>query len=422
MVSNSDPTDDAAVAKRTSRIIFDHAARISRASDISELLNLNADLARDLTGADRCSVWLMDERRGELWTKVAHGVTELRIPAGSGIIGTCVATNMNIIVNNPDCDERFLRRVDQASGYRTESLLAVPLHANGEVIGAMQVLNKPGGFTDDDADLLSLMATYSAAAIQAERLRYEAEAARLLRRELELARDVQRNLLPHEFSPVTAIEYDGFFRPAKCVGGDYFDFLELPGGFFSVSLGDVSGKGMPAAVLMASIQTLLRSHLLRQPRPLSDLVAEISQAVFRCSSVDRFSTLFCGMLDPDRRKLTYVNAGHTPPIILRAGAARIERAQPTGMPVGILPSNRYEECTIELNPRDMIVCFSDGIAEVMDASGSMWDEIEIEQVVLQHRNGTAAELVRAIVERADTYSAGTDQYDDMTIAAVRISE
>ncbi len=421
-MSASGLPDDSAIAKHICHVIFEHAARISRESDISNLLGLNADLARDLTGADRCSVWLVDEKTGQLWTKIAHGVNELRIPAGTGIIGSCIAQNSTVIVNNAGSDERFLRRVDQASGYQTESVLAVPLHADGQVIGAMQVLNKPGGFSEHDGELLSFMATYSAAQIQSEKLRHEAESARLLRRELDMAREVQQNLLPQELSPVAGIEYEGFFRPAKSVGGDYFDFLELPGGFFSVTVGDVSGKGMPAAVLMASIQTLLRSHLLRQPLPLSNLIAEISHTVYLCSSADRYSTLFCGVLDPERRHLTYVSAGHPPMIIVRkAEPGKVERAQGTGMPIGILPSIKYQERTIEVYPGDLIVCISDGIAEVLDAAGSMWDEVEVEKVVLAHQAETVAEIVRAIVERVESYSAGTDQYDDMTIAAMRIS-
>lgn len=414
-------TDDSDVAKRISQVIFQHAARISRETDISRLLELNADLARDLTGADRCSVWLIDEAAGELWTKVAHGIKEIRVPLGTGIVGACVAENRNVIVNSAASDERFLRRVDESSGYRTESVLAIPLRADGRVIGAMQVLNKPGGFSEHDAELLSLMGLYSASEIQSERLRQEAEAARLLRRELDLACEVQQNLLPRELTRVSGLEYEGFFRPAKSVGGDYYDFLELRDGLFSFTLGDVSGKGMPAAVLMASIQTLLRSHLLRQPLPLSTLVTEVSYALYRSSSADRFSTLFCGVFDPERKTLTYVNAGHPPPIIFRAKDRKIERPGGSGIPIGMLPSARYQEYRVNVYPGDLILCTSDGVSEVMNASGDMWEEAEVEDVVLRQENVTAAGIIRALVERVEEYSAGTEQYDDMTIAAIQIT-
>lgn len=420
-MSDSGPFEDSVVAGRICRVIFEHAARISRESDISKLLNLNADLARDLTGAERCSMWLCDDQTGEMWTKVAHGVGELRIPAGSGIIGSCITEQRNIIVNDVASDRRFLTRIDQASGYQTESVVAVPLRVDGQVIGALQVLNKPGGFSSRDAELLNLLAVYSASEIQSERLRQEAEAARLLRHELDLARDVQKNLLPCGGTPVRGLEYEGFFRPAKFVGGDYFDFLELPGGLFSITVGDVSGKGIPAAVLMASIHTLLRSHLLRQPFPLSILVSELSHAIYQCSSVDRYSTLFCGVLDAERGRFTYVNAGHPPAFILRGTSRRIERAESTGMPVGLLPSTQYSQNTIDVQSGDLLLCISDGIAEVPNASGVMWEEAEIVGLLLRYQNATVPELINAMVERVDEYSAGTEQHDDMTIAALRIS-
>jgi phosphoserine phosphatase RsbU/P len=132
--------------------------------------------------------------------------------------------------------------------------------------------------------------------------------------------------------------------------------------------------------------------------------------------------LFCGVLDAERRKLTYVNAGHPPPIILAgAGGGQIRRAEATGMPIGILPANQYGQETIDLEPGNLLFCISDGIAEVFDASGAMWEEAEIETILLRHQNARVAELIQAVVERAAQYSAGADQYDDMTIVAVRVS-
>lgn len=420
-MKQEDTAENIAAARRISQVIFQHAARISQEGDVSRLLQLNADLGRDLTGADRCSVWLLDQSTGELWTEVAHGVNQIRIPAGSGIVGACVAENQPIIVNNASSDHRFFRNVDNSSGYRTESALVVPLRVGNQIMGAMQVLNKPGGFSDYDAELLGFMALYSASEIQTEKLRQEAEATRLLRRELDLAREVQRNLLPRKCKPVAGIDYTAFCRPARYVGGDYYDFLELPGGLFSVTVGDVSGKGIPAAVLMASIQTLLRSHLLRQALPLAAVISEINQTIYRCSSADRYSTLFCGVLDLKEKQFTYVNAGHVSPILVRRGKNKVEHLHNVGgLPIGMLPTSSYEEETIEIKPEDLIICISDGISEVVNAEGEMWDERQVEEVVQQYHHCPVNEIVKAIVHHAERYSAKADQYDDMTIAAIRI--
>ncbi len=408
-------------AERISRVIFEHAARIGKEQDIARLIALNADLARDLVGADRCSVWLVDENSDELWTKVAHGVDKIRIPVERGLVGACVKTNQSIIANDVASDCRFLQHVDIGSGYRTESVLVVPLRADGQVIGALQVLNKRGGFSPEDAELLGFMASYSASEIRGERLRQEAEAARLLRRELDIAREVQSKLLPQEREVVSGLEYAGFCRSAKFVGGDYYDFLPLPGELFAFTLGDVSGKGIPAAVLMASIHMSLRGQLLRNPLPVSKAIEELNGTVYKSSSEDRYTTLFCGVLNRERTKLTYVNAGQIPPIVLRTGPdGQIDRLSGGGYPVGIFASAKYQEHTVELAPGDLIVCFSDGISEAVNTRDELLPDEAIEPVLNDCKSCSAEEIIHAVVQAVDDYAAGMEQFDDMTLIVMRV--
>ncbi|HTV54809.1 MAG TPA: SpoIIE family protein phosphatase [Terriglobia bacterium] len=409
-------------AERISRVIFEYAAKISRERDITKLITLNADLARDLVGADRCSLWLLDESTDELWTKVAQGLGPTRIPAGQGLVGLCVGTNESIIVNDTASDEHFLRRIDTGSGYRTESVLAVPLRVDGRVIGALQALNKPGGFSQADSELLGLMASYSASEIHAERLRQEAEAARLLRRELDIARDVQTRLLPQEFDPVAGIEYAGFCRAARSVGGDYYDFLELPGGLFGFTVGDVSGKGVPAAVLMAGIHTALRAQLLREPLPVSKLMNDLNAVIYKSSSQERYTTLFCGVFDAERSTLSYVSAGHVPPMVLRGGpSAHIERLSGSGYPAGLLPFATYEERTAGVGPGDLVICFSDGISDAVNAQGEMWEDEAIKAFLRTCAQAPVEEITKKLIEAVDGYSAGMEQFDDMTVVALRLT-
>src|SRR5579871_3071239 len=283
---------------RISRVIFDYAAKIGAAQDLDALLVLNAGMARGLVGADRCSIWLLDTKNSRLWTKVAHGVRELQIPIGQGLVGAAVARDETILVNDASGDERFLRSVDIGTGYVTKSALTMPLHGvDGKPIGAMQVLNKPDGFSPEDVDLLGLCGSYAASTLETQRLRKEAEVARLLLREMEIARDVQQRLLPQAPLPIPGLDYAGYCRSAELVGGDYYDFLPLPEGGFLFTLGDVSGKGIAAAVLMASMQASLRSQVVRPPESLADLMEDFNKAVYSFSTADKYSTLFCGMLN-----------------------------------------------------------------------------------------------------------------------------
>ena len=408
------------VALDITRVILEHAARISKEQDISALIGLNAALARDLVDGDRSSVWLIDEAKGELWTRVADGIGEVRIPRSTGLVGACIAQNQIVVANDLANDPRFHRQMDQSSGYKTESVLCVPLRADDKVIGALQVLNKPGGFSEQDAELLRLMAAYAASAIQAERLRSEADIARLLRHELDIARDVQMRLLPPVHGEAAGIEYSGFCRSARTVGGDYYDLLPLQNGSFAFNLGDVSGKGIPAAVLMASIHTLLRSLLSRNSDDLRYVAQELNEAVHRSSSEDRYSTLFCGVVSADRTQIRFVNAGHIPAYVVTSDG-KIARPGGTNMPIGILETGDYTERMVTVKPGSLLVCISDGISESKNAEGEFWDEARIDEVLMEHRNSSVKEVNDALVQASDEWAEGAEQHDDMTIVAMRIN-
>ena len=405
---------------RISRVIFDYAAKIGGAHDVDAWLRLNADMARDLTGADRCSIWLVDAKTHELWTKVAHGVDEIRIPMGQGLVGACVSRNENIVVNDTSKDHRFLNRVDVLSGYATKSVLALPLcGSDGKTIGALEVLNKPGGFTREDLDLLGLASAYSASALETQRLREEAETARLMRLELEIARDVQQRLFPQDSPAIRGLEYAGYCRPAKLVGGDYYDFLPMPEGGLLFTLGDVSGKGIAAAVLMASIQASLRSQAVRPPESMAALMNDFNRAVYSFSTPDKYSTLFCGLLDAGSRRLTYVNAGQVRPLLLRSKDKNVERLDAGGFPVGLLGVAEYEQGEATLAPGDVVVCFSDGISEATNAKDEMWVESEVEELRRACAGLNVHEIIETLVAAADAFTGEAEQADDMTVVAMK---
>ena len=406
-------------ADHIAQVIFEYAAKISREEDISSLIILNADLARDLVGAERCSLWLIDERTGELWTRVAHGMREIRIPRGLGIVGACIAQGETLVINDAENDKRFFRSVDESSGFHTQSILCVPLgHENG-VMGALQLLNKKNGFSQEDAEVLRFMALYAASAIQAESLRQEAESARLLKHELVLAAGVQQRLFPSDSMPVPELEYKGLCRPAKFVGGDYYDFQQLPNDSFVFTLGDVSGKGFPAAVLMASIHTLSRALLLHNPHDLALATTELNDALYRSSSADRYSTFFCGVLNSARNQLTYVNAGHIPPFIVGRNGS-IERPAEGDLPVGLMPGVHYRQHTVPIAPGDHIVCVSDGIVEAQTENGELWDEARLEAVMLENLEAPAQQLAQTVLASVDEFAGHAEQFDDMTIIVLRI--
>jgi sigma-B regulation protein RsbU (phosphoserine phosphatase) len=404
---------------KVSKVILDYAASIQGAQNEDDLLVLNAGLARDISGADRCSIWLIDEQKGELWTKVAHGVDRLRIPLGTGLVGACVQQNETVLVNDVSSDSRFHGRVDRESGYVTNSVLVLPIRGVGKrVIGALQVLNKPGGFTADDVELLHLAAVYSAAALEGQRLRREAEEARLVYQELAIARDVQQQMFPQQFPKLANLECAAFCRPAKSVGGDYYDFVELPDDVLAFTLGDVSGKGIVAALLMSSIQASLRALLSKAWTSSAALFEEFNRSIYRCTVRGRYSTLIFGSLDMAERRLTYVNAGHVPPMLRRRNG-EIVRLEVGGLPIGLLANIKFNQGEILLEQGDVLLCLSDGITEALNSVGDMWDESEIEKLLSESGELPCHDLVQRIAQATDDFSAGAEQSDDMTIVALR---
>jgi sigma-B regulation protein RsbU (phosphoserine phosphatase) len=403
-------------AERISSVIFRYASLIGAEQDTNRLLALNADMARDLSGADRCSIWLRDEHKKELWTKVAHGTQEIRIPEGAGLVGACIAANTPLVVNDVHSDPRFFQKVDITSGYVTRSVLALPLHGtNGKVIGVLQVLNKPGGFSPADVEMLGLAAGYAASTLETQRLRLEAEKARVLYRELEIARAVQEKLLPQKFPEVAGLEYAGYCRPARAVGGDYFDFFDLGDGRFALTLGDVSGKGIAAALMMAGIQASLRTQMMMGVTSLADLLSTFNSVVYESSPADKYSTLFVGMIDVARREISYVNAGQVMPMLMRRG--KVMRLEESGVPIGLLPTWQYELTRVRLEAGDLLVCFSDGVSEAANAEGEFWEEKGAARVV---RACTGLEVIPRLFKGCDDFAAGYEQSDDITVIAVHV--
>lgn len=376
-------------------------------------------MGRDLLGADRCSIWMVDPSSGSLWTCVAQGVAPLRVPAGHGLVGACAESNSIVLVNDALDDPRLLRSTDEQTGYQTRSVLCMPLrNGSGRVIGVFQALNKEGGFSAGDINLLNLASSYSASAIETQALRKEAAQAQLLRRELEIARDVQERLFPAVLPAVSGIEYACICVPAKFVGGDYYDVIPVPGGRTCITLGDVSGKGIPAAVVMASVQASIRVNMTRGADSLSAAFTALNETVYSTTAPERYTTLFAAFLEPGGRRMIYLNAGQTAPMLLRK-SGWVERLEASGPPVGLLPGAKFEEQSVELETGDLLVIFSDGVSEVNNPEEDIWNEEELEQVVAACAGLSAGEAHGRILSAVRRFAAGAEPSDDITLAVYR---
>jgi len=242
-----------------------------------------------------------------------------------------------------------------------------------------------------------------------------------MNRELEIAREVQEHLFPQRIPKVQGLDYCGQCRPAREVGGDYYDFLELPGGRLGVAVGDVSGKGVGAALMMASLEASLRAlaSVVADPAELMD---RVNGLVHQASSANRYATLFYAQYDPASRLLSYVNAGHNPPLIVRcrAGSHQVFRLENGGPPVGLL-RHPYQSGAFSHEPGDLLVLYTDGVSESMNAHYEDWGEERLIEVAKTCHGLPVLEGMRRILAAAQAFAAGAPQHDDMTLVLLRVS-
>lgn len=241
-----------------------------------------------------------------------------------------------------------------------------------------------------------------------------------LNRELEIAREVQEHLFPQRLPPVLGLDYCGQCQPAREVGGDYYDFLELPDGMLGIAIGDVSGKGVGAALMMASLEASLRAlaPVVNDP---AELMERVNSLVYQASATNRFATLFYAQYDPASRRLSYVNAGHNPPVVLRncAGSCQVLRLETGGPVIGIL-QHRYQRGVFSHEAGDLVVLFTDGVSESMNVRYEEWGEERLIEFAKTCHGLPALEGMRRILAAAQAFAAGAPQHDDMTLVVLRL--
>ena len=344
--------------------------------DFAGCFDLDATLTRALAsiarhvGAETGSLWLLHAAGAELACVASVGaspITGVRVAVGEGILGKCVREKRGQRVLDVRSDPDFSGRIDRESGFVTRSILCAPMTFSGRVLGAIELVNKCSGdgcFAPADAELLEALATSAALAVANARLAREQVEHERVRRELELAAEIQQGLLPAARPapfPVQAVNL-----PARAVSGDFYDFLELPDGSLAFCLGDVSGKGMNAALLGARTASLYRLLAREATAPgalLARLDAEISETVTR----GMFVTFAAGVYDPARGRIRLANAGHEPPL-LRAPSGAFTAFPADAPPLGILGVGEFPELEIALDG-GVLYLFSDGLTEACAADG-----------------------------------------------------
>ena len=368
-------------------------------------------VARNELHVDRGTLWFVDEEKKEIWTKVA-GEFRAKLPIGTGIAGTVAATGEPIILHDAYADARFDRTSDEKSGYRTRSMLCVPIrNRDRKIVGVLQLLNKTdGAFGTADLDFLSSISEHMAIAMENATLHMELLEKQRMAEELKLGREIQSRLLPSPPVDVFDTELAALSVPCFEVGGDYYDFLELPDGDLGLAIGDVSGKGVSAALIMSSVQAALRVAAPIE-EDMTRLMQRLNALIYRSARGRKYATFFFGRYTPSTGLLRYVNAGHNPPFIAVNG--KLSELTSTGKPIGILPDSTYHELSAEVPEGATLFLYTDGLNEASDPDEQEFGYDRLRQLFLETHE--PARIVEAVTQ----FERGARAADDKTIVVLR---
>jgi len=398
--------------------------------ELDNLLRLIVDKLVETLDVERCTLFLVDEERQELYSRMlVEGsglLSEIRLKIGEGIAGHVAATGEHLNVTDADLDPRHVRLFDQISGFHTRTILTVPMYnPQQKIIGVIQLLNKKTGpFTIRDERVLSVMATQAAISIENARL-YEREITqRLVNQELDTARNIQTSFLPQSLPQIEGWDIAAYWRPMLSVAGDFYDFYTLPDGRLAVLIADVSGKGVPAALFMALSVTVLRFAMGLGFSP-SELLYRANDAILADQRSTMFATTFVAYLDINSGLVEFASAGHNPALLFRAEQAtgeanyHCEYLDAVGVALGVFAEVSFEEQYRQMKTGDILVFYTDGITEILNASGEEFGEERLERLVAENASCPTQEIKDLIVKSVALFSQDGTPYDDETLVIVK---
>jgi len=383
---------------------------------LEELFPLILDLSIQAVGASRGV--LLTSGAGGLAVQAARGEN---FQISSAVRDRVLEEKKSLLVVDALSDSDFGGRQSIVmQGVR--SIIAAPLETGGEVIGLLYVdlTNPTRCFTRDDLNLLAVMANIAAIRIRHAHL-IEVEAAeRILTRELSQAAEIQRGLLPRSAPSLPGLELAGYNLPCHTVGGDYFDYLPYGAGKLALVVGDVAGKGMPAALMVASLQAHAQALMESGGDDVGALVAKLNKAIKARSPGNRFITLFLAVFDPEAALLRYCNAGHNPPLLLRASGEIVKLEEGGGLALGMFAGAQYTHATVAFEPGDLLVLYSDGVVEACPAGAEEeFGEERLVGIARQGRNVELPGLIERIMDDLRAWSLDGNFADDVTLMLAR---
>ena len=407
-------------------LLLDMIAHINSTMDTQSLLSAIMEAAELIMEAEASSLMMLDKETQELIITVPTGpvgseISGVRIPAGQGFCGWVANHGEPLIVADAQNDPRFFG--DVAGGFHTVSLICVPLrNPQGEIIGVLEAINKRDRtFIEEDISLFSILADQAAIALEKARLQQEAVEKQLLEQELHLAYQIQKGFWPQEIPRYEGIGLAGINVPATHVGGDYYDFIPMDEERCVLVIGDISGKGVPAALLMATLRAALRTQI-ENNHPVAETIFLVNNTLVKDTPEEKFVTLFYGALDVPKCEFTFVNAGHNPQILYDQNTDEMKLLESGGPIIGFLEGLPFETTCEKLRPGQILVLYTDGITEAQNPDREMFGEARLQAFIRRHADEDAQRLMERLYQSVVDFTEGAPQYDDMTLIVMKMEE
>lgn len=399
--------------------LFEVGKKLSMYLDMDEILERMVDLLYRVVRYDAVGIYLINSETQEIENVVTRGMdpeveSKLHLKVGQGVVGWVAKTGKSVLIADVGSDERYIRLRP-----RTASEIAVPIKAGEEIIGVFNLeSDQKNAYDEDNLDLVEAFASQAAVTIERARLHEEALEKRRLEGELSIARQIQTTFLPKGDPQVKGFDIAGMNIPSSEVGGDFFDFVKIVENQLGVAIADVSGKGIPAALIMAAFRASLKAEILNN-YAIRTIFQKVNRLLFESVEREMYVTAVYGVLDTKNRVLTFSNAGHNPPILRRADGS-IEYLSEGGVALGVLESSTYEERPLSLFSGDVLILYTDGVTEAFSPGGEEFGVDRLVEVINENYELSARDLLNEIYERVQDFTSDSAQLDDLTMVAIKV--
>jgi sigma-B regulation protein RsbU (phosphoserine phosphatase) len=392
---------------------------LSSSLDLDEVLKLILDSLLKVVKYDATAIFLIDKKKQEIEYIKARGFDpalepDLQLKIGQGLAGWAAQTQKSLIVPNVREDPRYIEaRVE------TESGMVVPIVTNERIIGVFSIeSNELNAYDQDDLELLDAFASLAAISIERARQHKEILEKRKLEEEISIARRIQKTFLPNRNPQMPGFDISGINIPSEKVGGDYYDFIPIIENQVGIAIGDVSGKGIPAALIMASFRASLIAEI-RNNYAIRSIMFKVNNLLFESTESDIYVTAVYGVLDTKNKIFTFTNGGHNAPI-LRHVDGRMEYLLEGGVALGTFENSKYEERPLGLIPGDIIVLYTDGVTEAKNEKEEEFGTKRLKQVINDSCHLSAPEIQNNIYQTVKDFTGNLPQADDLTLIVIKV--